>query len=218
MDDPERESSDRSVASPLDRVREAMLPGMESEVLPAPCSDEDLERFPRHTAERLLELHPDRYALATALFFGCPTISGRQVCRIARIGPHTLAEIIKREDKGRTAAEWARSASARLRALADVAMSVAGDLMSDADAVREAGLKGVASILREATHAHALINERLPGQQSKPPAGSPDDYLASIRKATQSESIEAGKIECDRAADEGSDQGGEGADGGMQDD
>jgi len=218
MDDAERVADDRRLDSPLDQVRAAILPGMEPEVLPAPVPDEEVERFPRHTAERLLELHPDRYALAVALFFGCPTISGRQVCRIARISPHTLAEIIRREESGRTASEWAKSASARLRALADVAMSVAADQLSDSEACAAAGIKGVASILREATHAHALINERLPGQQARPPAGSPDDYLDSIRKATQSESIEAGKIECDRAADEGSDQVGEGADGGMRDD
>ncbi len=217
MDDAERESGDRRIDSPLDRVRAALLPGMESEVLPAPCSDEDVERFPRHTAERLLELHPDRYALATALFFGCPTLSGRQVCKIARIGPHTLAEIIKREESGRTAAEWARSASARLRALADVAMSVAGDLMSDADAVRAAGLKGVASILRESTHAHALIDGRLPGQQPKQSADGADDYLESVRRA-QAESISGEEIEGARAEDEQGSGAEPEQDGGSQDD
>jgi len=194
-----------------------MLPGMESEVLPAPVPDDWVDRYPRHTAERLLELHPDRYALAVALFFGCPTISGRQVCRIARIGPHTLSELIKREESGRTAAEWARPASARLRALADVAMSVAGDLMSDSDAVREAGLKGVASILRESTHAHALLDGRLPGQQPKQSADGADDYLESVRRA-QAESIRGEEIEGARAGGEL----GEGAepeqDGGSQDD
>jgi hypothetical protein len=217
MDDPERESSDRSVASPLDRVRESLLPGMESEVLPAPVPDDWVDRYPRHTAERLLELHPDRYALAVALFFGCPTISGRQVCRIARIGPHTLAELIRREEAGRTAAEWARSASARLRALADVAMSVAGDLMSDADAVREAGLKGVASILRESTHAHALLDGRLPGQQPKQSADGADDYLESVRRA-QAESISGEEIEGARAEEEPGSGAEPEQDGGAKDD
>lgn len=217
MDDPERESSDRGVASPLDRVRESMLPGMESEVLPAPVPDDWVERYPKHTAERILELHPDRYALAVALFFGCPTISGRQVCRIARIGPHTLAEIIKREEAGRTAAEWARSASARLRALTDLALAAAGDLLSDADAVKSAGANGVASILRESTRAHALLDGRLPGQQPRQSADGADDYLESVRRA-QAESISGEEIEGSRAGGEL----GEGVepeqDGGSQDD
>ena len=217
MDDAERESSDQRIDSPLDRVRAALLPGMESEVLPAPCSDEDVERFPRHTAERLLELHPDRYALATALFFGCPTLSGRQICKIVRISPHSLAEIIRREESGRTAAEWSRSAASRLRALADMAMSVAGDLMSDEDAVRDAGLKGVASILRESTHAHALIEGRLPGQSSKAPADGAEDYVESIRRA-QAQSIPAGGNEDIRAEIGYGEDGSADGCGGSQDD
>lgn len=219
MDDFSRDGDNRQgvAASPLDDLRGALLPGMEAEVLPAPVDDDIIDRLPEHSAERLLALHPDRYALATALFFGCPTISFRQVCRIARVGTHTLQHIIRREEHGRTASEWAKSAGARLRVLADMTMAVASDQLSDAEAVSAAGIKGVATILREATHAHALIEGRLPGQQPKQSAGSPDDYLAAVREA-QLQSIEADILEPARGADEAVVGGADEDVGGLQDD
>ena len=181
--------------SPLDRAIASYLPGMASEVLPTPISDTEIDELPRHTAARVLELHPDRYALATALFFGCPMLSFRDICRIARVGTHTLQMIIEREEQGRTADSWRKSASARLRAMADAAMGASQSLLSDAEAVREAGIKGLATLIREATHAHELLAGRMPGQgSSSKGAAAPDadSYLASLN-AARNQSIEVGE-------------------------
>ena len=77
MDDISRDGDNRQgvAASPLDDLRGALLPGMEAEVLPAPVDDDIIDRLPEHSAERLLALHPDRYALATALFLGAPLLA-----------------------------------------------------------------------------------------------------------------------------------------------
>lgn len=189
-------ADDRSLDSPLDRARDSMLPGMAIEVMPLPISDEEMDDLPVHTAERLLELHPDRYALATALFFGCPTMSGREICRIARVGSHTMQCIIDREERGRTADEWRKGASARLRSIADLSMSAAQHLLADHEAVRDAGIKGVATLLRESTHAHELLAGRMPGQFSKPVSDA-DEYLAGLVSA-QGQSIEAEILEGSR--------------------
>lgn len=182
---------ERHESSPLDRAIASYLPGMASEVLPTPISDTEIDELPRHTAARVLELHPDRYALATALFFGCPLLGFRDICRIARVGTHTLQMIIEREEQGRTADSWRKSASARLRAMADAAMGASQDLLADAGAVREAGIKGLATLIRESTHAHELLAGRMPGQgaAAKSTAPDADSYLASL-ESVRAQSIE----------------------------
>ena len=188
MDAVTRESDAGALApttsSPLDRAISSYLPGMAEEVLPVPITDDAIDALPRHTAARLLELHPDRYALATALFFGCPLMSFRDVCRIARVGTHTLQMIIEREEQGRTADSWRKTASARLRAMADAAMGAAQDLMCDTGAVREAGIKGLATLIRESTHAHELLAGRIPGQGAGKAGtvGDADSSLASLQQ------------------------------------
>lgn len=185
-------AGDSGGLSPLDTTIESMLPGLAQEVLPVPLSDEEIEELPAHTAARLLELHPDRYALATALFFGCPTMSGREICRIARVGSHTLQCIIEREERGRTAEAWRKGASARLRSIADMAMSASQSLLADSEAIKGAGIKGLATLLRESTHAHELLAGRAPGQSAEKRAGGSeaDTYLASLRDAAHAQSIE----------------------------
>lgn len=199
-------ASDSGGLSPLDTTIESMLPGLAQEVLPVPLSDEEIEELPAHTAARLLELHPDRYALATALFFGCPTMSGREICRISRVGSHTLQCIIEREERGRTAEEWRKGASARLRSIADMAMSASQSLLADPCAIKDAGIKGLATLLRESTHAHELLAGRAPGQSTDKRAGGAetDTYLASLRDAAQAQSIEAEENGESRAEGSGS--------------
>lgn len=176
--------------SPLDRAIDSYLPGLAQEVLPTPISDDAIDELPRHTAARLLELHPDRYALATALFFGCPLMSFREICRVARVGTHTLQLIIEREEQGRTADSWRKSASARLRAMSDAAMGAAQDLMSDRESVGKAGIVGLATLIRESTRAHELLSGRMPGQQvgGKAPGSDAESYLSSLEQA-RAESI-----------------------------
>ena len=184
MDGAARESSSVVVDSPLDRARAEMLPGLGGELLCEPISDEVVDRLPVYTAERVLALDPFRYSIAAALFFCAPTISKREICRLCRISQHTLEMIIEREERGRTAEQWRESASMRLRRLSDRAMDVGENLMRDDEVVRKSGLGGVAAILREATHAHELMAQRLPGQQ-KPANGSDDvkDYFDSFKRA-----------------------------------
>lgn len=197
MDGEQRDRSGTGVLSPLDAARASFLPGLAQEAMPVPCTDEELERIPVHTAERLLALEPERYALATALFFGCG-LPHRMVCRVARLSPHTLTAIIRRESNSRTAEEWRQSMSGDLRALAAMAQSAAGELLADPEAVREGGLRGVATILRELTHAHELLAGRMPGQASSK-APSADDYLAAMREA-HGQSIVGEEIQGSREA------------------
>jgi hypothetical protein len=78
-----------------------------------------------------------------------------------------------------------------------MAMAAAEDLMSDGESVREAGVNGVASLLRESMRAHALIDGRLPPPQKSRGDGV-DDYFESLRSA-QAQSIPAGGNEDIRA-------------------
>jgi hypothetical protein len=191
---------------------------MATEVLPTPISDEEIDDLPRHTAARVLELHPDRYALATALFFGCPMMSFREICRISRVGTHTLQMIIEREEQGRTADSWRKSASARLRAMADAAMGAAQDLMSDSESVKSAGIGGLATLLRESTRAHELLAGRMPGQSPTGRSGvaDADSYLSSLQQV-RAQSIEEAENAGLARVGEGAERVGEaGPDGGQE--
>lgn len=139
------------------------LPGLIPEDMPEPLTQEEFDRLPIYTAARLFELDERRYRLAVALFFGVGA-GFRQTCNICKVGQHTLQAIIRNEVASKTAEQWRQAASGEIRALTQLAMSAAAQLLTDPKAVEQAKIQGVATILRELTHAHELINQRLPGQ------------------------------------------------------
>jgi hypothetical protein len=149
------------IESLIDRA--PLLPGISDEDLPAPISDEAIQQLPTYTAARLFELDEKRYRLAVALFFG-EGLSFRGVCRVCRISCHTLQAIVRRESNGQTAEEWRKVASADIRASMYMIQRRIDELLLDDEAVKAAGLKGLATLEREHTHAHELLNQRLPGQ------------------------------------------------------
>ena len=177
-------------ATALDMMLAQQLPGMGEHALPAPCDDEELERLPVHTAARIRDSEPARYALAVALFFG-ERMGVRQICRYARMSPHTLQAIILAESAGRTAEQWRNDLLERMRVGGTLAASALTGLLMDEEAVQYAGIKGVATALREYAHAHELMSGRPTDRREVQAATSDDDaaraYLAKITPAMDSE-------------------------------
>lgn len=169
--------------TPLDIMIAQQLPGMGEHALPAPCDDEELDRLPVHTAVRVRDSEPARYALAVGLFFG-ERMGIRQICRYARMSPHTLAQIILAEMRGRTADEWRSDLLERLRLGGTLAASAMVGLMMDGDAVGSAGIKGVATAMREIAHAHELMSGRPTDRREVGPPANDEAaaraYLAKI--------------------------------------
>jgi hypothetical protein len=139
------------------------LPGLVPEDMPAPLTEEEYNALPIYTAAQLFKQDERRYKLAVALFFGVGA-GFRQTCNICKVGQHTLQAIIRNEVGSKTAEQWRAAASGELRALTQLALSASSQLLADPKAIESAGIKGLATILRELTHAHELINQRLPGQ------------------------------------------------------
>ena len=141
----------------------AYLPGMIPEDMPEPLTQREFDAMPIYTAAQLFKLDERRYRLAVALFFGVGS-SFRQTCNICKVGQHTLQAIIRNEVASKTAEQWRAAASGEIRALTQLALSASSQLLSDSNSIKEAGIKGLATILRELTHAHEMLNQRLPGQ------------------------------------------------------
>lgn len=139
------------------------LPGLIPEDMPEPLTQKEFDAMPIYTAAQLYKQDERRYRLAVALFFGVGA-GFRQTCNICKVGQHTLQAIIRNEVASKTAEQWRAAASGELRALTQLALSASSHLLADPKAIGEAGIKGLATILRELTHAHELINQRLPGQ------------------------------------------------------
>jgi hypothetical protein len=76
-----------------------------------------------------------------------------------------------------------------------MAISQAHELLSNDEAVKTAGIKGLATFIRESTHAHELLNQRLPGQgDSKPltPEQQAELYINAQAQA-RTQSIDVGE-------------------------
>ena len=160
----------------------ALLPGLDDD-LPVPLEDDALEALPIYTASQVFSRNEAKYKLAVALFFG-EGLSLRSVCRLCHISCHTMQSIIRRECGSDWADRWRKVASADLRAAATMAISRAHELLADDDAVKAAGIKGLATFVRESTHAHELLNERLPGQGNTPKL-TPEQQAEAYIKAQQ---------------------------------
>jgi hypothetical protein len=170
-----------------------LLPGLGDD-LPAPLNDDQLEKLPVFTASQVFERDELKYKLAVALFFG-EGISLRGVCRLCHISCHTMQSIIRRECGSEWADRWRKVASGDLRAAATIAISQAHELLSDEDAVKTAGIKGLATFIRESTHAHELLNQRLPGQGDTKQLSQEQQaklYIEAQAQA-QTQSIEVGE-------------------------
>lgn len=167
-----------------------LLPGLGDD-LPAPLNDDELEELPIFTASQVYERNELKYKLAVALFFG-EGVSLRGVCRLCHISCHTMQSIIRRECGSNWADRWRKVASGDLRAAATIAISQAHELLADKDAVSTAGIKGLATFIRESTHAHELLNQRLPGQgetKQLSPEQQAELYIKS-QQAARNQSIE----------------------------
>lgn len=177
--------------SPLDMMIAQQLPGMGDYALPEPCDDAELERLPVHTASRLAATDPARYAMAAALFFG-GGLGVRMICKTLRLSPHTLGALISAESKGLTAERWRNDQASDLRVVVMLASSALKELLLDPDAVDLAGIKGVATLLDKATHAHELLSGR-PTDRRENLTGASDEaaakaYLARMPIAEQIDS------------------------------
>jgi hypothetical protein len=93
-----------------------------------------------------------------------------------------MQSIIRREQNGLEADKWRKAASGDIRALVTMALSVAGDMLADKKMADKAGYNGIASLLRELSHAHELLNQRLPGQQDAAKL-SPEQQAEAYMKA-----------------------------------
>lgn len=185
-----------------------LLPGLGDD-LPAPLDDDQLAALPIFTASQVFERDELKYKLAVALFFG-EGISLRGVCRLCHISCHTMQSIIRRECGSEWADRWRKVASGDLRAAATMAISRAHELLADDEAVKTAGIKGLATFVRESTHAHELLNQRLPGQGDAAkltPEQQAELYIKSQQHA-RGQSIDVTEMsEATRGAD-GADQAG----------
>lgn len=159
------------------------LPGLMPDDMPTPMTQEEFDAMPVYTAAQLFKKDERRYRLAVALFFGLGS-SFRQACDIARVGYHTMQAIIKNEVASKTAEQWRQAASGEIRALTQLAMAAASQLLTDPKAIEAAKIQGVATILRELTHAHEMLNQRLPGQGDVKPL-SPEQQAELYIRAQQ---------------------------------
>jgi hypothetical protein len=186
----------------LDRA--PMLPGIRLDDLPAPLTDEQLEALPQHTAARLFELDEARYRLAVALFFG-EGMGVRNVCRVCHISCHTLQAIVRRESGSTTADEWRKVCKSDLRATMHLIRSRIDELLQNDEAVKVAGLKGLATLLREHVHAHELLDQRMPGQGDAKPLTPEQQAQLYINAQTQARGQSIEVTEMSEATRGGSD-------------
>ena len=173
--------------TPLDQMIASELPGLGEYQLPRPCEDADLERLPVHTAARFRAAEPKLYAIAVALFFGEDRMGFFPICKALRISPHTLGNVVASEMSGSTAEAWRKDLLSRLRVGGTLAVSALTTLLSDNDAVSYAGVKGVATALKEMTHAHELLSGRpTDRRESVSPLSTKrqaDDYISRLQPA-----------------------------------
>lgn len=196
-------------STPLDLLIAQQLPGMGEYALPEPCDEEELERLPVHTASRLAAAEPARYALAAALFFG-GGLGVRMICKTLRLSPHTLGALITAESRGITADRWRTEQSSDLRVVVMLASSALKELLLNPDAVDIAGIKGVATLLDKATHAHELLSGKLNPQANQVKQLSDEEAaLAYVRaqRCAQTSSIPVQPMDCGTGKEEGSREG-----------
>lgn len=166
------------MSSAGDRALASFLPGMIPDDIPQPADDSEVDSLPIYTSRRLLDLHPDRYHLAVALFFGLGA-SLRMCCKIARVSPHTMQCIVREEINSRTAEQWRDAACGELRVTGQLLLSAINERLSDHKALAKTDLRSLATTLREVTHAHELFSGKLPGQGGKRVEDLTDEELAS---------------------------------------
>lgn len=165
------------MSSAGDNALASFLPGMIPDDIPKPAGDIEIEALPIFTGKRLLELHPDRYHLAVALFFGLGA-SLRMCCRIARVSPHTMQCIVREEINGQTAEQWRDAACGELRVTGQLVLSAINERLSDSALLGKTDTRTLATILREVVHAHEQMSGKLPGQGGKSAKDLSDDELA----------------------------------------
>lgn len=191
------------MASAGDNALASFLPGMIPDDIPLPASDIEVDALPIYTSARLLALHPERYNLAVALFFGLGA-SLRMCCKIARVSPHTMQCIVREEINGRTAEQWRDAACGELRVTGQLVLSAINERLSDAALLAKTDTRTLATILREVVHAHELMSGKLPGQGGKSAKDLSDEDLAReyINRQQRVESVPKG-VACDDPREDG---------------
>lgn len=165
------------MSSAGDSAIASFLPGMIPDDIPLPVSDIEVDALPIYTSRRLLDLHPDRYNLAVALFFGLGA-SLRMCCKIARVSPHTMQCIVREEINGKTAEQWRDAACGELRVTGQLVLSAINERLSDSAMLSKTDTRTLATILREVVQAHETLSGKMPGQGCKSAKDLSDSELA----------------------------------------
>lgn len=139
----------------LDELKEGMLPGMAEGSVMEGMTEEELRRLPMHTAERVLEKTPERYALAARLFFECG-IGVRMICSMLKMSPHTLGAIIRAESGSKSAEEWRNEYQSGLKANLSLAANALGEMMLDKAELKKAGIVGISQVVDRLTRAYVM--------------------------------------------------------------
>lgn len=161
----------------------------------------DLASLPVFTGEGLARSDPEKYRKIALLFFRAG-LGIRQIAELECCSPQTVSAIVARETQGATADEWRGHQIAELRALVALSARAAVDLLTTNEmAVAEAGIKGIAGLLREASAALDRLEDKQAGAADGGKPGEPQamasaaaEHLRFLR-ARSREPISGQKIE-----------------------
>jgi hypothetical protein len=160
-----------------------LLPGMEEELRRlalAEADESEISLCKSYTGEGLLARDPAKYELAARLYFEFG-IGVTRVARLLHISPNTVYAIADRElvrNPGRVE-EMRRNATVALQHTVAMGIEAARGLFCDKDAVRAAGLPGVAKALSLLTSL-AQGDTGREGRKVQPQSDVGSDYLDVI--------------------------------------
>lgn len=131
---------------------EPILPGLESalaKIQDNAMPDEQIEKLPTYTAERIAHYEPDRYELAARLLFA-ENVSRRTICKWLHMSPNTLSAIEVRELRlhPERIAELQEEAKAEIAQLKRMGREALRARFFDKNAVDKISAKELASILK----------------------------------------------------------------------
>lgn len=124
------------------------------------------------TGERILARRPELPGMVRALFFNGFGI--REISRRLSLSTHSVEALLSKEIDKLSADEWRQVQCGGLRNVAMRATAAATRLLSHERQVQAAGIKGIATLIKDTVHAHELLSGKLPGQTTAKPIAAAD--------------------------------------------
>jgi predicted transcriptional regulator len=151
------------------------------------AGDLRLSRIPVFTGARVFSSDPQRYHLASALFFESG-LGQMQIARLLAMSPQTVAAIIHREQDGMAAERLREVQAKRMAAVVSIASGAMVEMLSDPEARARMSLKDLAYAAKIATESAALLRGEATSRVGKAEEqvsgrAAAADYLATLPEA-----------------------------------